>query len=513
MSDYSSNNRIAKNTIALFLRMMLTMAVVLYTSRVVLQALGVVDYGIYNVVGGVVAMLSFVNSTLIGASARFITFALGKNDEVELKKTFDCIVTMHYVFSALILVLAETIGLWFVLTQLTIPETRMNAAVWVYQSAVVAAVITFISAPYNSLVVAHERMSVFAYISILEKFLQLGIVYLLFVINQDKLIVYAILFVLVQIVIRLIYTTYCKCNFKESRFKFCWDKKRLKEIFIYAGWIFNGNLAYLGYTQGLNILLNIFFGPVVNAARGLSVQVQAAIISFTNNFQLAVNPQIIKSYAQSDLERMHSLVLISSKLGYYLMLLIIIPLYLNIELVLNLWLTVVPEHTATFVRIMLVVGMISTLRNPTITAIQATGDVKKYQIWEGSILLTILPVSYVLLKFSSISADGVLLVYLAIEVITQFVRVIIVYPRIKLSRQYYFTRVLNYCLAVTIIVSVIAYWINKSLCVGNIFMLIAFVVINTIVSFAIMYCIGISRYERSFVNNVIKKIVLRCLKK
>ena len=253
--------------------MLFTVAISLYTSRMVLNALGVADFGVYDVVGGVVTMMGFVNSTLIGASARFITFSQGTGNKIEIQKTFDCIVTLHYIFAILILILCETIGLWFVTNKLVVPDGRMDATIWVYQCAVIAALIEFISTPYNSLIVAHEKMSAFAFVSIYDKCIQLVIAFILLAAPYDRLIIYSVLIVIAKISVRLIYTLYCHRTFEESKYHLCWDKKRIKPILSYAGWIFNGNLAFLGYTQGLNILLNLFFGPIVNAARGISQQV------------------------------------------------------------------------------------------------------------------------------------------------------------------------------------------------------------------------------------------------
>lgn len=493
----------------LYLRMFFTMGVTLYTSRVILEALGVEDFGVYNVVGGVVMMLSFINSTLIGAGARFITFAQGTGDKNEIQATFDSIVTLHYVFALLILVLAETVGLWFVLNKLVIPDGRMEATLWVYQSAVIAAIIEFISTPYNSLIVAHERMSAFAYVSIFDKCIQLLIVFLLFIIPIDRLIVYSVLIVISKIIVRLIYTIYCKRSFEESHYHFSWDQRRMKEIFAYAGWIFNGNLAFLGYTQGMNVLLNMYFGPVVNAARGVSQQVQTAIYSFTSNFQTAVNPQIIKSYASTELTRMHQLVLMSSRLGFYLMILIVIPIFIHIDYILSLWLTEVPDYSASFIRIMLIVGLNSTLRNPTVTAIQATGDVKKFQLWEGSILLMVLPVAFVFLKFFHIDPVQTLLIYMYIELIVQFVRVIITYPRINLSVKLYFTKVLYPCIKVLFACVVLCLLVAHFYFVDSFIKLLFFVFFSSVICLLSVWLFGLSRQEKQFVTAKIKAISFR----
>ena len=466
--------------------MLFTVAISLYTSRMVLNALGVADFGVYDVVGGVVTMMGFVNSTLIGASARFITFSQGTGNKIEIQKTFDCIVTLHYIFAILILILCETIGLWFVSNKLVVPDGRMDATIWVYQCAVIAALIEFISTPYNSLIVAHEKMSAFAFVSIYDKCIQLVIAFILLAAPYDRLIIYSVLIVIAKISVRLIYTLYCHRTFEESKYHLCWDKKRIKPILSSAGWIFNGNLAFL-----------------VNAARGISQQVQVAIYSFTNNFQTAINPQIIKSYAASELTRMHNLVLMSSRFGFFLMLIIALPIYFNTNYILNLWLTEVPEYSGTFIRMILIIGLNSTLRNPTITAIQATGNVKKFQIWEGSLLLLIIPIAYVLLKCYHINPVQTLSVYMFTELAVQFVRVFITYPQINLHIWLYFTKILWPCIKVLAISATACHLLTGLIHANSISMLITYVVASLAISGISIWLFGINKNERRYVVNII----------
>ena len=444
MSYFSSNNRrIVKNTLMLYVRMLLIMGVSLYTSRIILQTLGVDDYGIYNVVGGVIAMLGFFTSSLSGAGSRFITFALGKGDEEEQKRVFAAVMIIHYLLALLILVLGETIGLWFVCNKLVIPEARMNAALWVYHCSIVTTVIAVISTPYNSLIIAHEKMDVFAYVSIVEVVLKLAIVFLLVYIPYDKLMIYAILLMIVQLFVRMIYNIYCTRRFHECKARLVWNMEMIKEISVYAGWTINGNLAFVGYTQGINILLNMFFGPAVNAARGIAVQVQAAVMTFVGNFQTAVRPQIVKSYAVQNLAYMHSLVVRSSKFGFYLVLLLAFPIVLCINPILKIWLGIVPEHTNNFVVIMLAAGLIEPLEIALINAIHATGDIKKVQTYVATIPLIVLPLAYILLKFFDVSPEMVMLVYLFVQLFTQYVRVRVVLPKIGMTNRYYFIHVLK----------------------------------------------------------------------
>ena len=443
MSTTSENNkRIAKNTALLYIRMIFLMAVTLYTSRVILQMLGVTDFGIYSVVGGVVSMLGFMSGSLSGATSRFITFELGRGKDGNVKTVFRCAASIHYVLAGIILLLAETIGLWFVMQKLVIPPERMMAALWVYQCSVLTFIVSIISAPYNALIIAHERMGAFAYISIFETIVKLLVVISLAWSVFDRLATYAVLLLVVQVVVRLVYTLYCNRHFPETDSRWMWNKELSRKMFVYTGWTLNGNLAVIGYTQGINILLNLFFGPAVNAARGFAVQVQAAVNQFFSNFQMAVRPQIVKSYAQDNLVYMHKLILVSSRYSFFLILLISFPLLVNTEYILQLWLGEVPAHTVAFTRLMVLACMNYALSQPTIMAIHATGDLKKFQLIEGSMLLMVIPIAYLLLKYARISPESVFIVYLVIETVTQLVRVWIVYPRVRLAKRKYITEVL-----------------------------------------------------------------------
>lgn len=400
MNNTAENNkRIAKNTLLLYFRMLFMIAINLYTSRVILQTLGIEDFGIYNVVSGVITMLGFLTNSLSGASSRYITYGLGKGDIKIMKQTFGNILAIHLLLAGIIIILGETIGLWFMSTQLQIPPEREFAAFWVYQFSVFTSVLAIISVPYNASIIAHEKMSAFAYITIADAILKLGIVYLLLLIPYDKLIIYAALYFCIQVFDRVIYSIYCRRHFEETRSKLCFNKQLFKEIFIFAGWTMNGNLAIMGYTQGLNILLNIFFGPVVNAARGIAVQVQNAAMNFCKSFQMALNPQLTKCYAAGDRLHMHQLLKASSKISFFLMLCISLPIIFETNIILHWWLKTPPDHTANFLRLILCSSLLYTLSNPIIVSIHATGKLKQFQLIEGSMLLSIVPIAYLLLFF------------------------------------------------------------------------------------------------------------------
>ena len=428
----TNSRRIAKNTLLLYVRMLFTMAIGLYTSRVVLNTLGVTDYGIYNVVGGVISLLGFITSSMAGASSRYITYDLGKGDMAVMKRTFGNIISIHFVLAGVVFLVGETLGLWFVLNKLQIPSERMTAAFWVYQFSVFSAILGVVSVPYNAAIIAHERMKAFAYIGIVDALLKLLIVYLLLVVPYDKLIVYAMLLFCVQVFDRVVYGWYCVRNFEEARAKCTFDKSLFKKIFGFAAWTMNGNLAIIGYTQGINILLNLFFGPAVNAARGVAVQVQGVVQSFCSNFQTALNPQLTKSYAQNDLHRMHKLLTQSSKFSFFLLFLIALPVMFEAPLVLGWWLGIVPEHTVNFLRLILCSSMLATLSNPLIVSVHATGSIKKFRIVEGTMLLSIVPIAYLLLKLFSIRPEYVFFVHIIIEMLTQYARMRIVLPMISM---------------------------------------------------------------------------------
>ena len=437
MSDTSSNNkRIAKNTLMLYVRMLFTMVVSLFTSRVVLQTLGVEDYGIQNVVGGVITMFTFINGGMVSSTQRYLNFEIAKGNADRLKSVFNTALQIHALIAVVIIILGETVGLWFLLEKLVIPEERMTAAMWVYQCSIIACVVNILSVPYNADIIAHEKTSAFAYISILDVTLKLIIVYLLVVSPIDKLIVYAILTLLVQLLIRYVYTRYCNKHFQESFVEWKLNKPLFKEMLSFAGWSFWGNLAGILYTQGLNMMLNIFFGPVVNAARGIAVQVQAAVQQFVSGFQTALNPQITKNYASGDLEQMHSLMFRSARFSFLLLFFLSLPVLLETDFLLTLWLKTVPDDAVIFTQIMICISLIYTTANPCVVANQATGKVKIYQMVVGGILLMILPISYIFLKLGA-PAYSVFIVHFFVESVAQFSRMYMLRKLINLPMWQY----------------------------------------------------------------------------
>lgn len=499
MTDTAQNNkRIAKNTLLLYFRMLFMMAVSLYTSRVVLHTLGVEDFGIYNVVGGVVAMFSVISGSLSAAISRFITYELGKGDKEKLIRIFSSSVTIQLGLGLIILLLAEAIGVWFLNTKMTIPASRMYAANWVFQLSILTFVINLISVPYNAAIIAHEKMSAFAYISILEVVAKLIIVYMLLWSPFDKLIFYAILMASVALIIRFVYGYYCKRHFEECTYHFIFDKELLKKMFSFAGWNFIGSSAGILRDQGINLLLNLFFSPVVNAARGISVQVNYAVSSFCSNFLTAVNPQIIKSYSEKDLDRSYFLVTRSARFSYLLLSILSVPIICETEYVLKLWLNTIPEHCANFVRLALILTIVESLSLPLITLQQATGKMKQYQIAIGTLHLLNFPFSYLFLRFG-MKPEIVYFIAISLAIISMYARLYIQQKQLNISMLIYHREVLLQVLFNTIIMIIIIIFIKKYIINPLIGIILSFILNGIITLF-----IGLKKQELQFVYNKIK---------
>lgn len=500
-SSSNKNRRIAKNTLMLYFRMILTMLVSLYTSRVILNALGVEDFGIYNVVGGVVSMFAFFNSAMSSATQRFLSYEIGKGDFVQLRKTFNATQVIHIGIAVLIFILAETIGLWFVKTYLVIPTERMEAAIWVYHFSVLSFMVTIIQVPYNATIIAHERMNVYAYVSILEVLLKLLIVFLLVSISFDKLKLYVVLYFVVVFIIASIYRVYTRRNFEESKFEVVKDKKLYRTLVSYSGWSLFGNLAGVAQGQGVNILLNIFFGPVVNAARGIAYQVQSAIQGFVINFQMAVNPQIIKSYATDERDYMTSLIIRSSKFSFHLLFLLSLPIIIEVDQILKLWLKIVPEYAPVFTVLVLIIILITCVSGPLIIAVQATGKIKMYQAVIGTLLLLILPISYVFLKLGY-KPEVTLYITIGIEVLAlifrfYFLKRLMGFPVLSFVKEVILKNLLIVLLSLTVTLFI------RNIMDENIFRLIIVFFVSLIWNAYVIYLIGLSRSEKEF---ILKKI-------
>lgn len=501
------NKRIAKNTALLYVRMLFSMVVGLFTSRVILASLGVVDYGINNVVGGVVAMFGFLNAAMTTSTQRYLTYELGRGDTERLGLTFMTSMYIHILIAVAVVVLAETVGLWFLKNKIVIPDGREVVAMYCYQFAILSTVISILSYPFNAAIVSHERMSAFAYISILDVILKLAIAYILYTVNSDKLIVYSILLFSVQILLTLIYVIYCRKHFEETHFRRLWDTKLLKEMGSFAGWNMWGNIAWILFTQGINILLNIFFGPVVNAARGVAVQAQGTIMQFSGNFQTAINPQITKTYSQNDLTNMHRLIFRSSKFTFFLLLCLSLPVILEADVILSVWLKEVPEYTAIFLRLMLCIAIIDAVANPLMVSAAATGKVKVYQSVVGGILLAIVPISYIVLKLGG-NPYSVFIVHLCICIIAFIVRLYIVKPLIKITIPDYIANVIARCALVAIPAIGLSILFKVLLPQSVLYAaLVCCLSAATVAVFA--YYVGLTEHEREVIGGKVTEVINR----
>ncbi len=394
----ADNKRIAKNTIFLYIRMFVSILISLYTSRKILEALGIEDFGILNVVGGVISMLAFLNGSMSVATQRFLTVELGKKDYDGYNRVFNMSVLIHVGLAIFILIAAETIGLWFVNAHLNIPSERMYAANWIYQATVLSAVVGILQTPYNASIVSHECMRIYAYVGLGESFGKLLLVLALLMYPYDRLVVWGFALFLLQFIVAMIYRVYCIRQFHECKLRLAWDKQIFCSMVGFTGWNMFGTIAWLLKDQGVNILMNLFGGPVVNAARGISCQVTGAIQNLTNGFQSAVNPQLTKRYAAEDTYATCRLLCKSSKISYFLLFLIVLPVMLEINFVLDLWLVEVPPMSSLFTRIIIVESLFNTLGSPMITVLMATGNIRWYQIVVGTLLLFNIPIAYLLLK-------------------------------------------------------------------------------------------------------------------
>lgn len=508
MSDISQNNkRIAKNTMLLYIRMFVMLAVGLYTSRVVLHVLGASDYGIYNIIGGVVVLFSFLNNALISATQRFLNFNLGKKDINAVHRVFCMSMNAYFILSLLFIALAETIGLWFVNTQLNIPETRHNAALWVYQFSILTFIINLLRIPYNATIIAYERMDFYAYVSLIEVVLKLVVVYLLYITSHDKLILYALLYTLIPLLMNVIYKIYCNHNFVTSKYKRLWDKNIFRSLFGFSSWSLFGSLANMSAQQGINILVNIFYGVTVNAAVGIANQVTSHVYQFISNFQTAFQPQIVKTYAANETKSFHKLIFRSAKFSYFMMFLLALPIILTTQDILEIWLVKVPEYTAIFCQLILGFLIIECVSAPLWMAVQATGKIKRYQILMAICIFMNFPLTYIVFKIG-------MPVYYA-WIIRIFVNVITISARCIYMKKYlefpildFFKNVAKPILIVSAISIPIPYFISISTTSG-IENIIIVTIISILISLFFIYTLGLNVNEKKFINDILIHKILR----
>ena len=505
MSNQTSDNnkRIAKNTLLLYFRMLIMMGINLYTSRVVLDVLGASDFGLYNVVGGFVTMFTLISGAMTTASQRFLSFEIGKGTAGNVQSLFSTAVLIHVFLAIIILVIGESLGVWFVNSQMNFQQGRYIAANWVFQFSLITFIVNVLSVPYNAALIAYERMSAFAYVSILEAVLKLVIVFLLVVSPFDKLIFYAALLAFIAITIRVIYGVYCHRNFKDCSCNWKWNKEQRAKMLSFVSWNMIGSFAGVMKEQGVNVLLNIFFGTTVNAAKGIASQVNTAMNGFVSNFQLAMNPQIVKSYASQDFENMYKIVFRGSKFSFFMIYALSLPVILEAPFILSIWLKIVPEHTVTFLRIILMTAMVSSLSGTLITSMHASGKVRDYQITVGGLSLLALPISYLFLKLGY-SAKFALIVIFMVEVACHFVRLYMLKRSICFPMNKYVRMVTLRCLLVVVTSVILPVIVCSNL--DNDF--ISFIITSTVSLLSVLTCeylIGLDKKEKNIVVNKITK--------
>lgn len=511
MIDPSKNKRIVKNTLVLYVRMLLLMVITLYTSRVILDALGVEDYGIYNVVGGFVALFAIVSRSLSGAESRFLNFAMGTDDQERVKTTFSSIVTIQVFLALIVAILAEAFGVWFLNNKMVIPQDRLYAANWCFQLSVLTFCYNLFAVPYNAAIIAHEKMKVFAYVSIIEGIAKLAISYLIFCSPIDRLVFYAILLCLLQIVIREMYRRFCIKHFEECKYKFIYDKNFLKELLSYAGWGYIGSTAEVLRNQGINVLINLFFGPAINAARAIANQVLHAVDGFINNFMVAVRPQMVQSYAAGNIKYVNELIIMSSKFSYYLFLILSLPILFKTDDLLHIWLKVVPDQCVVFVQLTLVFTMITILYRPISIAQAATGKIRDYQLVVSGVQLLNLPISYCCLKFGC-HVSVVLVVAIVLAIIVLFLSMYMLSRIMQFNTRAFIRQVLIRVVIVTIIALLFAILICRLLphSIFGLFMAMMICFFSTTLS---VYIFGCNNQERNSVIHTAKKMWSSMIKK
>lgn len=502
-----NNKRIIKNTVALCLRMLVTVAIGIYTSRVILYSLGIVDYGIYNVIGGIVSLFSFFNTSMIDATQRYLNYYIGKGDFKKVNDVFSTSLTIFTLLAIVVFVLCETVGLYLMYYKLTIPENRITAAFWILQFSSFSSLINISSTPYNALIISYEKMTTFAYVSIFQSisilFISLGINYMII----DKLIIYGFLIMIVHLLIRLFYRYYCMKFFHDIKNKYYISKDMFKELLSFSGWTLSSTFAYITYNQGINIMMNMFYGPAVNAAQALANQINGNLTMFSSNFTIASKPQITKYYAEGQLLEMEKLIYLSSKLSFLIFLTISIPFFLYGDYLLSLWLKEVPKYTYDFLQMLLIINLVGTLTQPIITAVHATGKIKGFQIMITIISMLILPIAYFVNK------------YTLNPIFTYYILLLMVII-MQLGRLYYLNRLLKFSLidyfgniiSKLIIVSLLSLFLMKNIRIfldNNLYGLFFICFCSFIIVPILSFFIALNRNDRhnviNFITNIISK--------
>lgn len=506
--NIDNNKRIAKNTIFLYIRMLLIMVVSLYTSRINLKSLGIVDFGIYNIVAGLTAMFTFLNGSLGIATSRFITFELGRNDYESLNKTFNVALVVHILMAVFIVLLCETIGLWYFYNKMIIPEDRVYSAMIIYQISVLGLPLFLSQAPYNAVIIAHENMKIYAYYGIVDVFARLLISFLLFITPFDKLITFSVLIFLEALASLIFFRLYCIKHYPETKISFCFDLYRYKKMLVYAASDLIGQLAGLAQGQGLNLLLNSFFGPVVNAARGIAYQVQGSVVKFSSSFMTAAKPQIIKYYAQGDIDSMMRLVVRSACFSFYLLLFIAMPICLEADMILKLWLGEYPEHTVSFLILIILWCLVNTWKESRGAALHATGHLFLSNVTVSIMVCMAFPLGYIFLKNGG-SPETVFVAGLITIFLSDLIGIAVLRKYIKFNVCSYILNVHVRCIVVLIISLLLPYFVYNKIMAPCFLRIIVTGMITSISIIFTCYIIGMDRYMRNktyeYIKNIIKK--------
>lgn len=501
-SNLKNSRKIAKNSIIMYVRMLVTIGISLYISRLVLLLLGVSDFGLYNLIGGVVTLLGFLNSAMASATQRYLSFYIGVGDKIKLRNVFRAVYTIHLIIALILLVVAEIVGPWFVVNHLNISEVRIETALVVFHLSVVTLIFTVVRVPFNAALLAKEDIRVYAGLSVIEVLLKLCFVWVMQFIDFDKLILYSSVLLFTSIIVFCFNFLFVRRKYFFCSVKISQERAVLVELSQYTSWNLLGTSSSIGSIQGINILLNIFYGTIVNASRGIAFQVQSMARLFVSNFQLAVNPQIVKSYAAKDSKYLFSLIYLSSKLSFILLLFIGIPLVVETEYILDLWLVKVPKYSIVFTRLIVINVLIDSISGPLMTAIHATGDVKKYQILISIILILNLPVSYVLFVLK-MEPQSAFCVNICLTMVALFVRLFLLKKQIKLDVLLFLNKVLKPILVVTIS-SIIIPTCALLFCDYGVKRFFIVIVTSFLSLIIFVYLYGLDRKEKEF---VIEKII------
>lgn len=501
-SPVEGNKRIAVNTIMLYIRMFIIMIISFFTTKEVLHLLGVEDYGIYNVVGGITLFLAFINNATTLATQRFFNYEIGRGDRDSVRKVYSAGINIHILIALVICIFGETVGLWFLNNYINIPPDKFRAANVVYQLSLLGTMINIIRSPFNAMIIAREKMSFFAYISIAEAVLKLSVVYSLLLFLNDRLEIYALLNCLSIALITLPYYIYCRTMFSDCRYKHIWDKKLYTNMLSFSGWSLLGSVAIIGVYQGTNIIINIFCGVLVNAAVGVAAQVNTAVYNFVANFQTAFNPKIVKLYAAGRVEEFKQFILTTSKYSFLLLWVISLPIMICCKELLSLWLVEVPEHTMNFCLLTIIFSLIDAIQGPLWVSVQAYGKIKHYQIVMSLILISNLPLAYVCLSVFKLPPEYVFVVRILINIVSSTARVLYLRKFFGLKIAAYVKKACMPCLAAVVASMPLPLFVYYN--TTGYFQLIMTIMVSLAVSIASVYILGLTKQERNYALSFIK---------